>query len=84
MPETTVSLRHDRHRLDEFYAPELAPAAHMDVVDLIAEDDTVVGRFACSATHPGVWRGHQPTGRRFERIAEVYIFRFRDHKIVHA
>jgi SnoaL-like polyketide cyclase len=47
--------------------PELAPAArrwitafrasfpdvHMEVVDLIAEGDKVVGRFTCSATHLG-------------------------------
>jgi predicted ester cyclase len=44
----------------------------------------VVGRFTCSATHQGTWRGHPATGRRFENIAEVYIFRIRDGKIVHA
>lgn len=84
--------------IDELYAPELAAAArrwiapfresfpdvHMEIVDLIAEDDRVVGRFACSATHLGAWRGHPPTGRRFRRVAEVYIFTIRDHRIVHA
>ncbi len=84
--------------VDELYAPILAPAAkrwiepfrssfpdvHMDVVDLIAENDKVVGRFKCSGTHLGTWRGHAPTGRRFKAIDEVYIFRFSDGRIVHA
>jgi predicted ester cyclase len=53
--------------IDELYAPELAPAAkrwiapfrasfpdvHMELVELIAEGDKVVGRFTCSATHLG-------------------------------
>jgi len=82
--------------IDELYAPELAPAArrwiapfrasfpdvHMEIVELIAEGDTVVGRFTCSATHLGDWLGHAPTGRRFERVDEVSIFRFRDGRIM--
>ena len=84
--------------IDELYAPRLAPAAkgwiepflasfpdaRMRVVDLIAEDDKVVGRFKCSGTHRGAWLGHAPTGRRFEGIDEVYVFRVRDGKIVSA
>jgi len=84
--------------IDELYAAELAPAAkrwitpflasfpdvHMEVVELVAEGDTVVGRFTCSATHLGAWLGHAPTGRRFERVDEVSIFRLRDGRIVHA
>jgi predicted ester cyclase len=84
--------------IDELYAPELAagarrwiapfrasfPDVHMEVVELIAEGDKVVGRFRCSATHLGEWVGHAPTGRRFERVDEVSIFRFRDGRIVHA
>jgi predicted ester cyclase len=84
--------------VDELYAPQLAPAArrwitpfrasfpdvHMEVIDLIAEGDKVVGRFTCSATHLGEWRGHAPTGRRFERVDEVSIFRLREGRIVHA
>jgi predicted ester cyclase len=82
--------------IDDLYAPELAPAArrwitpfrasfpdvHMEMVELIAEGDKVVGRFTCSATHLGEWLGHAPTGRRFEQVDEVSIFRFRDGKIV--
>ena len=84
--------------IDELYAPELAgaprrwitpfrisfPDVHMEVVDLIAEGDKVVGRFTCSATHLGAWLGHAPTGRRFERIDEVSIFRLRDGRIIQA
>jgi predicted ester cyclase len=84
--------------VDELYAPQLAPAArrwitpfrasfpdvHMEVIDLIAEGDKVVGRFTCSATHLGERRGHAPTGRRFERVDEVSIFRLREGRIVHA
>jgi predicted ester cyclase len=84
--------------IDQLYSPELASAAkrwitpfraafpnvHMEVAELMAEDDKVVGRFICSGTHRGTWRGHAPTGRRFERIDEVYIFTLRDGRIVHA
>ena len=84
--------------IDELYAPELAAAArswiapfrasfpdvHMEVVELIAEGDKVVGRFTCSATHLGTWLDQAPTGRRFERVDEVAIFRLRDGRIVHA
>jgi predicted ester cyclase len=82
--------------IDELFAPELAaeargwitpfrasfPDVDMKVVDLIAEGDKVVGRFTCSATHLGDWLGHAPTGRRFERVDEVAIFRLDDGRIV--
>jgi predicted ester cyclase len=84
--------------IDELYAPQLAPAArrwiepfresfpdvHMEIVELIAEDERVVGRFRCSGTHLGPWRGRPPTGRRFRRIDEVYFFRVRDGRITEA
>jgi predicted ester cyclase len=54
----------------------------MRTVTLLAEGDQVVGRFTCSATHLGPWLGHQPTGRRFVDIDEVYFFRFEDGRIV--
>jgi hypothetical protein len=82
--------------IDELYAPVLVgeakawiapfresfPDVHMEVVDLIAEDDKVVGRFLCSGTHLGDWLGFGPTGRRFEAVDEVSIFRFGDGRIV--
>jgi hypothetical protein len=84
--------------IEELYAPALAPAARrwiepfrvsfpdaeMEIVQLVAEGDTVVGRFRCSGTHLGAWRGRPPTGRRFERIDEVYFFTLRDGRIAGA
>jgi predicted ester cyclase len=84
--------------VDELYRSELAtgarrwitpfraafPDVHMQVINLIAEGDKVVGRFACSATHRGTWRGQPPTGRRFRNVAEVYIFTLHDGKIISA
>jgi len=81
--------------VDDVFTPEMAPPArdwfgafrasfpdmHMDVVELVAEGDTVVGRFECSATHLGEWRGNAPTGRRFERVDEVYFFGFDGDRI---
>jgi predicted ester cyclase len=54
-----------------------------EIVELIAEGDKVVGRFTCSATHLGAWLGQAATGRRFERVDEVAIFRLRDGRIIH-
>jgi hypothetical protein len=54
------------------------PDVHMRVVDLVADDDKVAARFTCSATQHGDWQGHPATGQRFERVHEVYFFRFRD------
>lgn len=84
--------------IDEIYAPKLAeaergwiapflasfPDTRMEIVELIAEGDRVVGRFKCSGTHLGEWRGHAPTGRRFSRIDEVGIFRIEGGRIAHA
>ena len=84
--------------VDELYAPDLAPDVkrwiapfrvsfpdmRMEIIDLIAEGDKVVGRFTCSGTHLGEWLGHAPTGRRFEAVDEVSIFRFEGSRIVEA
>jgi predicted ester cyclase len=58
------------------------PDFRMEVVDVIAEDDKVMGYFKCSGTHDGEWRGHPPTGRRFESVDEIYVFRVEDGKLV--
>jgi predicted ester cyclase len=60
------------------------PDFDMEIVDLIAEDDKVVAHFKCSGTHKGEWRGVAPTGRRFEAVDEIYIFRIRDGKLASA
>jgi predicted ester cyclase len=81
--------------VDELFTPEMTavvrewfgafrssfPDLNMELLDLVAENDKVVGRFACSATHLGDWRGHPPTGRRFERVDEVYFFTFSGERI---
>jgi predicted ester cyclase len=82
--------------VDELFAPALTawvrdwfgsfrrsfPDLRMELVELVADGDTVVGRFACSATHRGEWRGHSPTGRRFEAVDEVCFFGFEGDRIV--
>jgi predicted ester cyclase len=59
------------------------PDVRMEIVELVAGGDKVVGRFTCSTTHQGKWLGQAPTGRRFDRIDEVWILQLRDGKIVH-
>jgi predicted ester cyclase len=81
--------------VDELFTPGMARRARrwiepflasfhdvrMEVVQLVEEGDTVVGRFSCSGTHAGPWHGIAPTGRRFEAVAEVYFFGFEDGRI---
>jgi predicted ester cyclase len=84
--------------IDQLYSPEKAetarrwvepfrlafPDVEMRTVELVAEGDRVVGRFRCSGTHLGPWRGSQPTGRRMHDIDEVYFFTVRDGRIAEA
>jgi predicted ester cyclase len=84
--------------IDELYAPEMAGAArrwidpfrvafpdvHMETIELVAEGPRVVGRFRCSGTNLGPWRGQEPTGRRMEEIDEVYFFTVVDGRITEA
>ena len=53
----------------------------MEIIDLIAEDDKVAAHFRCSGTHQGEWRGRPATGRRFEGIDEIYIFRVENGRL---
>ena len=57
------------------------PDMQMELLELVAEGVRVVARFACSAIHSGDWRGHPPTGRRFERVDEVFFFAFAGERI---
>ena len=57
------------------------PDFTMQIMDLVAEGDTVVGHFRCSGTHLGEWNGIQPAGKRFEDVDEIYIFHVRDGKL---
>ena len=63
---------------------ESFPDFHMDVVDVIAESEKVVGHFKCSGTQQGEWRGRPATGRRFEGVDEIYIFKVEDGKLTAA
>ena len=53
------------------------PNWHEEVVELVAEGDTVAGRFRCSGTHLGKF----PTGKRME-VEEVFFLRVEDGKFV--
>ena len=60
------------------------PDFTMEIVELIAEGEKVVAHFRCSGTHLGEWLGVPATGRRFEKVTEVYIFEIRDGRLVSA
>ncbi len=57
------------------------PDFSMEIVELIAEGESVVGHFKCSGTQSGEWMGHAPTGRRFLGVDEIHIFRVTDGKL---
>ena len=63
---------------------ESFPDFEMTIADVIAEGDKVVGYFKCSGTQEGEWRGRPPSGKRFEDIDEIYIFRVEDGKLAAA
>jgi len=63
---------------------ESFPDFTMRVVDLVAEGNQVVAHFTCSGTHEGEWRGRPPTGRRFEDVDEIYIFRVESARLTGA
>jgi predicted ester cyclase len=60
------------------------PDFEMEIVDLIAEGQKVVAQFKCSGTHLGEWLGVPATGRRFENVDEIYVFRVQDGRLVSA
>jgi predicted ester cyclase len=81
--------------VDELFVPKLAtpmkrsfmafrsafPDWRMKIAELVAEGNTVVGRFRCSGTNRGEFKGIPPTGRRME-VDEVYFLRVEDGKFV--
>jgi hypothetical protein len=84
--------------IEELYVPEMVdpalrwitpfresfPDVRMEIVELVAEDGRVAGRFKCSGTNLGPWLGRPPTGRRFEDVDEVYFFRVEAGSIAEA
>jgi predicted ester cyclase len=81
--------------VDELFSPKLArsmkrsfitlrcafPEWRMEIAQLVAEGNTVVGRFRCSGTNLGEYKGSPPTGKRME-VDEVYFLRVEDGKFV--
>ncbi len=81
--------------VDELFAPRAArrvkrlfaefrsafPDWREEIVELVAEENTVAGRFRCSGTHQGEFLGEAPTGKRME-VDEVFFFRVDDGKFV--
>ena len=52
-----------------------------EIVELVAEGDTVAGRFRCSGTHQGEFLGEAPTGKRMD-VQEVFFLRVEEGKFV--
>jgi predicted ester cyclase len=81
--------------VDELFAPRAArgvkrlfaefrsafPDWQEETVELVAEGDTVAGRFKCSGTHRGEFLGEAPTGKRME-VEEVFFLRAEGGKFV--
>ena len=63
----------------EFYAA--FPDWREEIVELVAEGDTMAGRFRCSGTHLGEFLGEAPTGRRMD-VQEVFFLRVENGKFV--
>jgi ketosteroid isomerase-like protein len=57
------------------------PDLHMEIEDIIAEGDRVVGRFTETATHQGEFMGVPATGKPV-KFTEMGILRIRDGQIV--
>ena len=52
-----------------------------EIVELVAEGNTVAGRFRCSVTHRGEFLGEAPTGRHMD-VEEVFFLRAEDGRFV--
>ena len=57
------------------------PDWHEEIVELVAEGNTVAGRFRCSGTHRGEFLGEAPSGKRME-VEEVFFLRAEDGRFV--
>ena len=63
----------------EFYTA--FPDLREEIVELVAEGNTVAGRFKCSGTHGGEFLGEAPTSKRME-VEEVFFLRVEDGMFV--
>jgi hypothetical protein len=48
------------------------------------ELEKVAAHFRRSGTHLGEWKGRPPSGRRFQDVDEMYVFRVRNGKLTDA
>jgi predicted ester cyclase len=90
-----VNAGHEDTAVDELFVPRAArrvkrlfaefrsafPDWREEIAELVAEGNTVAGRFRCSGTHLGEFLGEAPTGRRME-VEEVFFLRVQDGKFV--
>jgi predicted ester cyclase len=81
--------------VDELFAPRAArrvkrlftefypasPDWREEIVELVAEGNTVAGRFRCSGTHLGEFLGEAPRGKRMG-VEEVFFLRVEEGKFV--
>ena len=56
------------------------PDSHMELLDVVAEGDRIVGRYVYSATHKGEFMGIPPTGKHFS-VSGINIIRLAGGKI---
>jgi predicted ester cyclase len=52
-----------------------------EIVELVADEGAVAGRFRCSGAHLGEFLGEAPTGKRME-VEEVFFLRVEDGRFV--
>ena len=75
----TRAARRVKRLFAEFYSA--FPDWREEIVELVAEGDTVAGRFRCKGTHQGEFLGEPPTGKRME-VEEVFFLRAEDGAFV--
>jgi predicted ester cyclase len=90
-----INAREEDTVVDELFAPRAARRVKRlfsefrsafsdwqeEIVELVAEGDTVAGRFRCSGTHQGEFLGEAPTGKRMD-VEEVFFLRVKDGRFV--
>lgn len=83
-----INAGEEAEAVEELFAPRTArrvgrlfaefrsafPDWREEVVEIVAEGDTVAGRFRCSGTHRGEFLGEAPTGKRMD-VQEVFFLR---------
>lgn len=62
-------------------AHSIFPDIHVEIKDLIEENDTVAARVVFSGTHQGEYMGVQPT-EKFIQWEALEIFRLENHKVI--